>query len=127
MSTANISKRTERTLKGLLRKVVPNNSKGRSELPHGELAKLAKAAGIVPDTIRRIHARESLSAVTLIRLLLAKGANEESIIHIPFTKPTKVCKHLSQWNDFGAKISPKQRKEFLSLCNYLLKEWNIKI
>ena len=122
-----MDKKVEKILKELLTKIAPKNHKtGKSELPHGELSKLAASAGIVPDTIRRAHSRESLSAATLIGLLLAKGAHEESMIHIPFTEPTKVCKHLSRWNDFGAKLSSKQRREFLNLCEYLMKEWSIR-
>ena len=122
-----MSKKAEKILKKVLQRIIPRDSKtGRSNLPHGEIKKLAKAAGIVPDTINRIHSRQSLSSITLIDLLLARGVHEDSIVNISFTEPTKINKGLVEWNDFGLQLTPEQRKELIKLCSYLLEDWKLK-
>lgn len=96
------------------------------EMAFGDIVALAKAAQINPGSIRQIRTRESVSAETIISVMLARGVSEEDLISLPQRGDVKYSKSLNEWNQLGSTISEKQREHVVKLIKFLLADWKIK-
>lgn len=115
-----MSASAKRVLNAWIRDYLPK------EMSFGDVQKLAKAAQLSPSTLRQIRNRGSVSAETIISIMIAKGVSEDDLINIRPTSDVKYSKSLSDWNRVGSTISEKQREQLLKLVHFLLTEWTLK-
>lgn len=111
-----INKQVKEILINLIEELAP------SEMPRNEVAKLIKATGLGESTIRTAKKRESISADTLMRLLLAHGVDPKDIMSLPRKKPSKICPSITEWNKLGLKLNKKEREAYFDLI-----DWNKKL
>ena len=91
-----------------------------------ELTKLAKAAKLSPETIRQLRRRKSLTAQTLVRLLLAIGVKAKDITNLPQKQTASLSHAKIEWNKFGSTLTESEIKEFLSFFKHVKKNWRMK-
>jgi hypothetical protein len=115
-----MSTRSKKVINAWIRDFLPK------EMAFGEVEKLARAAQISPGTIRQIRNRESMSAETIVSIMLARGVSEDDLINIPQRGEAKFSKSLSDWNHLGNSLSEKQREQIVKLANFLLADWKVK-
>jgi hypothetical protein len=96
------------------------------DMPFGDIQRLAMSAQLSPSTLRQIRNRGSVSAETILSVMLAMGVREEDLIHIKPTGEAKFSKSLAEWNRIGSSLSEKQREQVLKLVQFLLSEWKLK-
>lgn len=96
------------------------------DMAFGDVQKLAKAAQISPSTIRQVRSRESVSADTIVSVMLARGVSEDDLMSLPQRGEVKYSKSLGDWNRLGNKLSDKQREQIIKLVNFLFAEWKLK-
>lgn len=96
------------------------------DMPFGEIEKLSKAAQISSSTIRQIRSRGSVSAETILSIMIARGVSEDDLANIAQTEDAKFSKSLSEWNQLGNVLSDKQRQQLIKLAKFLLNDWKIK-
>jgi len=115
-----MSAQAKRVLHAWIKEYLPK------DMPFGDVQRLAKAAQLSPGTLRQIRNRGSVSAETIISVMLAKGVSEEDLINIQPSGEVKFSKSLAEWNRIGNSISEQQREQVLKLINFLLSEWTLK-
>lgn len=96
------------------------------DMPFGDVQRLAKAAQLSPSTIRQIRNRGSVSAETILSILLAKGIPEEDLINLKPSGDVKFSKSLTEWHRLGSSLSEKQREQLLKFVQFLLSDWTLK-
>ncbi|MBX3034502.1 MAG: hypothetical protein KF865_11310 [Bdellovibrionaceae bacterium] len=96
------------------------------DMPFGDVQRLAKAAQLSPGTLRQIRNRGSVSAETILSVMLARGVSEDDLINIKPSAEVKFSKSLTEWNRLGSSISEKQREQLLKLVHFLLSDWTLK-
>lgn len=96
------------------------------DMGFGDVQRLAEEAQISPGTIRQIRNRGSVSAETILSIMIAMGVREEVLINIKSTAEPKFSKSLTEWNRLGASLSEKEREKLIKFANFLLSEWTIK-
>lgn len=96
------------------------------DMPFGDIQRLAKSAQLSPSTLRQIRSRGSVSAETILSVMLAMGVKEEDLTNIKPTGEAKFSKSLAEWNRVGSSLSEKQREQVLKLVQFLLSEWKLK-
>ena|SRR5665213_377870 len=115
-----MSLRSKKVINAWIRDFIPR------DMPFGEIEKLAKAAQISPGTIRQIRSRESVSADTIVSLMLARGVSEDELTNLAQKGEVKFSKTLSEWNKLGNTLSDKQREHTIKLVHFLISEWKLK-
>lgn len=113
-------RRTKKVLNAWIRDYIPE------DMPFGEVEKLAKAAEISPGTLRQIRKRESVSADTILAILLARGVSEEALINLPQSGAAVFSRSLSDWNRLGNTLSDGQREGIIKLVKVLLGDWRLR-
>lgn len=96
------------------------------DMPFGDMQRLAKAAQLSPTTLRHIRQRGSVSAETILSIMLAKGVPEEDLINIRPTGDAKFSKSLSEWNRIGNSLNERQREQIVKFVQFLLADWTLK-
>ncbi len=91
-----------------------------------ERAKLAKKAGLSPETLRTMAWRKTVNADTLIRLLIARGVDPKLLANLPQSKTSQIDDSERDWIRFGHKLSSKERSNFISLIKFLKTRWELK-
>ena len=115
-----INKLVKEILIGLLQDLAPDN------MPRYEVSKLVQATGLSESTIRMAKKRESLSADTLIRLLLTHGVDPKDILNLPRKNVSRVCSTLTQWNKFGFQLNRKEREAYMQMIEWNQKRFKLK-
>lgn len=110
-------RRTQKVISSWIHDFIPE------DMPFGEVEKLAKAAGISPGTLRQIRKRESVSADTILSILLARGVPEEVLTNLPQSGVAGFSKSLSEWNRLGNTLTDDQRESIVKLVRVLLHDW----
>ncbi|MCY4644910.1 MAG: hypothetical protein OXB88_09855 [Bacteriovoracales bacterium] len=95
-------------------------------IPKGELNKICKATGLSASTLRMVRSRQTLSADTLIKLLLAHGASAETIGNLPRLRPSKICESLTLWNKIGLNLGSRERIVLGRFIKTMTSEWKLK-
>jgi hypothetical protein len=113
-------RRTKKVLNSWIRDFIPE------DMPFGEVEKLAKAAQISPGTLRQIRKRESVSADTILSILLARGVPEEALMNLPQSEAAAFSRSLSEWNRLGNTLSDGQRENIIKLVKVLLGDWKLR-
>ena len=70
--------------------------------------------------------RQSISADTLIKLLLAQGVSPDILLNLPRTRPSKISETLTLWNKIGLNLSSKEREKLGKFIKVLMTEWKLK-
>ena len=91
-----------------------------------ELAKLARSTKLSPETIRQLRRRKSLTAQTLIRLLMAIGVKSKDITNIPQNGESALSNEHTEWNQLGTSLSVAEAREFTSFIKHVRKNWRMK-
>ncbi len=117
---SDIDKRAKQTLSKLLTWLVP------SGMTPKERNSLAKTSGISPETLRTTIKRQSMSADTLLRLLFARGVDQQTLENLPQTNFKTLPPSEAAWIDLGRDMSETERKEYAELIRFLRNKWNIK-
>lgn len=117
---SDMDKRAKQTLSKLLTWLVP------SGMTTKERNTLAKNSGISAETLRTTLKRQSMSADTLLRLLLARGVEQQALENLPQTNFKAISSGEAAWIDLGREMSEVERKEFAELIRFLRNKWNIK-
>ena len=113
-------KDVEKVINVLIDRVYPKEMRGP------ELTKLAKAANLSPETIRQLRRRQSLTAQTLIRLLIATGVKGKDITNLPQNGPSTLSHEHTEWNKLGTSLSVAEAREFVSFIKHVRKHWQMK-
>ena len=92
----------------------------------GELGKICNATSLSQSTLRMARLRESISADTLVKLLLAHGVSPETLTNLPCSKPSKICKSLTYWKKVGLNLNEKEREKLGKFIKNLKTEWKLK-
>lgn len=108
---------TKLALRRLLNMLVPKGMKGK------ERAALAQTAGISPETLRHVLTRQSLSADTLLRLLLVRGVSMKALANLPQTNFEKLSEGEAEWLEYGRELGDAEKIEFVALIKYIRARW----
>jgi hypothetical protein len=91
-----------------------------------DIEALAKSAKISPGTIRQIRNRGSVSADTIVSLMLARGVSKDQLENLSQDGKSSFSKSLTEWNRIGNKLSEEERQKVLQVMKLLLENWKIK-
>ncbi len=115
-----MQKKVNDTISELIEQLIPERIK------KGELTKICKATGLSESTLRMIRSRKSVSADTLIKLLVANGVSFDTITNLPRSKPSKICKSLTMWNKLGLSLNEAEREKIIKFIKTILVDWKLK-
>ena len=115
-----IDTETRAVLEDLLQILIP------SGMSASEKKELAGKAGLNPNSLRVGIHRKSISADTLIRLMLARGIAAKSLKQLPQTELHKLSKGESDWLELGRQSSEDERVEFTGLIRFLKSRWKLR-
>ena len=114
-----IDKKAKNVLENMLSFIIP------AKMTVKQRENLAKKSGLSPETIRTTLKRQSLSADTLIRIMLAVGITENEIINLPVSKLGELKQIDTDWISFGRQLTDNEKKEYLVLLKFLRSEWGL--
>lgn len=117
---SDIDKRAKQTLSKILNWLIP------AGMTTKERNTLAKNSGISPETLRTTLKRQSMSADTLLRLLLARGIDQNNLENLTQTNLKALPKSEADWIELGRILSDVERKEYTELVRFLRDKWTIK-
>ena len=115
-----MQKIVNKILAELIEQLIPERGK------KGEPRKICNATGLSQSTLRMARSRESISADTLVKLLLAHGVLPETLTNLPHSRPSKICKSLTYWNKVGLNLNEKEREKLGKFIKNLKAEWKLK-
>lgn len=92
----------------------------------GSIAKLSKITKLSETTLRSAKSRKSISADTLVKLLLAHGVSEDLLTNLPRNRPSKISKTLTEWNKIGLGLTDKEREKIGQFVKTVKTEWRLR-
>ena len=90
------------------------------------IAKLSKLTKLSETALRSAKSRKSISADSLIKLLLAHGVSEDLLMNLPRSKPSQVSKTLTEWHKIGLGLNDKKREAIGSFVKILKSDWRLR-
>ena len=110
-------KTIDKILGNLVEQLVPKGS---------NIAQLSKATKLSESALRNLRNRKSISADTLLKLLLAHGVSSDLLTNLPRNKPSKISKTLTDWNKIGLSLSDREREKLGGFVKTLKSDWRLK-
>jgi hypothetical protein len=93
-----------------------------------ERDKLAKKAGLSPESLRNIVRRKGkMTANSLFRLLIAKGVETQDLAYPKQSNYKKLTKGEVDWIEMGKDLDETEKREFSSLVRYLRSRFDISL
>ena len=90
------------------------------------IAKLSKLTKLSETALRNAKSRKSISADSLIKLLLAHGVPESLLMNLPRSKPSQLSKTLTDWHKIGIGLTDKQREKIGDFVKILKSDWRLR-
>ena len=110
-------KTIDKMLGDLVEQLVPKGS---------NIAQLSKATKLSESALRNLRNRKSISADTLLKLLMAHGVSSDLLTNLPRNKPSKISKPLTDWNKIGLSLSDREREKLGGFVKTLKSDWRLK-
>ena len=88
--------------------------------------KLHQATKLSKTTLRSIKSRKSISADSLIKLLLAHGVSKDLLRNLPRNEPSNVSKTLTEWNKIGLSLTDREREKIGRFVRALKNDWQLR-
>lgn len=115
-----MQKKVDEILAQLIGQLIPDR------IPRGELERICRATKLSQSTLRMARLRQSVSADTLVKLLLAHGVSPSALRNLPRNRPSKLSETLTQWNKIGLNLSEQEREKLGKFVKALVAEWKVK-
>lgn len=120
LGRSRMQREVDSILAKLIAQLIPEENKDK------DLDQICKITKLSKSTLRMAHMRKSISADTLIKLLLVNGVSKDLLLNLPRNKPIKFSPSSTLWNKIGLSLGEKERGKLGEIVKTISSEWKLR-